>query len=78
MDNIKNDVINRQMVIDLIKNLPSATDHPKGKWITITQDLNTPFHIICCSECLKEGTFSMNFCPNCGADMRGEIIERNN
>lgn len=25
-----------------------------------------------CSECGHTGDFNMNYCPNCGADMRGE------
>lgn len=28
-----------------------------------------------CSECGHTGDFNMNYCPNCGADMRGEQDE---
>ena len=50
----------------------------KGKWIP--QDHNkttgyaTTLVYYCpkCSECGHTGDFSMNFCPNCGADMRGD------
>lgn len=52
--------------------LPSAQpERNKGKWID-SRD-------VCwlCSECGKwldvlQGDVDMNFCPNCGADMRGE------
>ena len=48
-------------VADDIRQLPSVQPR-KGKWIDGM-----------CSEC-EESTqgFLTNFCPNCGADMRGE------
>jgi len=44
-----------------------------GKWI-VSEDDNNVFG---CSEChhfifLAKGSAKQNFCPNCGADMRGE------
>ena len=47
-------------------------ERKKGKWIEIT-DHETP--IVCkCTECgwLTTHYDSFSFCPNCGADMRGE------
>lgn len=42
-------------------------ERKKGKWIyTPTEPLG-----YICSEC-KNGCCKFNFCPNCGADMRGE------
>ena len=54
----------------------SQPERPKGRWELIQDDWN----VYQCSECkewwtLESGTpqeNSMNFCPNCGADMRGE------
>ena len=62
---------------DELRRLPSVTPKRKtGKWII-------DGHHIVCSECEtgmcntdREGdSFPTNFCPNCGADMRGERDE---
>lgn len=61
--------------VELIKAMPSA--YPKkGKWIY------TRYYTWECSECKKNPTLGtgyvqrkdelFEFCPNCGADMRGE------
>lgn len=39
----------------------------RGKWKAGTSIL----HCVC-SECLAISSFNYNFCPECGADMRGE------
>ena len=52
-----------------------------GRWIS--QDHNKSngmvstavFYYPKCSECGHSGNYDMNFCPNCGADMRGEPAE---
>ena len=53
----------------MIKQLPSAQSERKGKWIADSG-------MIYCPECRYgfDGIFKRyyNFCPNCGADMRGE------
>lgn len=60
--------------------MPSVEPRKKGKWIN-SRDVSW-----LCSECGKwldvlQGDVDMNFCPNCGADMREpftiptEIIE---
>lgn len=53
----------------------------RGKWIQ--QDHNYKYGNVStclyfapvCSECENTGDFKMNYCPNCGADMRGEQDE---
>ena len=53
-----------------------ATERAKGKWITnsptASKFFNPGRH---CSLCGRIVEFSENFCPNCGADMRGDDNE---
>lgn len=58
-------------VVAALKSLPAAEvrevvrgkwiDHQEGRWIYAK-----------CSECGTVHDVKSNFCPNCGADMRGE------
>lgn len=67
--------------LDAIENMPAADVRPvvRGKWIDC-DDKYYGWNMWACSACgeefiLEEGTPDMNeynFCPNCGADMRGE------
>ena len=60
-------------VRDRIKALPSAQpERKKGKWV----DCEDGYYLANCSECgfqmdVHENRGYFNFCPNCGADMRG-------
>lgn len=76
------DMISRQVAIDEIKKcrfvvdaierirgLPSAQLERKGKWIRESLVTNYPYK---CSACKKYTRAMYDFCPNCGADMRGE------
>lgn len=62
---------------DMISCLPSAQSERKnGKW---HQRFYSQIEMMVCSECNSEfsydaetGVRDYNFCPNCGADMRGE------
>lgn len=79
------DLISRQQAIDaldcisgveeVLRSLPSAqTETKKGHWIESKRYREV---ITCyCSECNQlMTTYSnkrMNFCPGCGADMRGD------
>lgn len=62
---------------ELIEKLPSA-ERKKGHWVSTDDGWDGEYFV--CSECgcpwtLIEGSpedNGMNFCPNCGADMRGE------
>ena len=43
-------------------------ERKKGEWERTSFYNDTPI----CSECYLEGRWDWDFCPNCGADMRGE------
>lgn len=57
---------------DRIKDLPSAqSERKKGKWVPyLPKGLRYK-----CSECGSRYDTPWHFCPNCGADMRGEDNE---
>ena len=71
-------------LIDILRNLPSAQPERKtGKWNAYYHGINeTPSFTYSCNQCgysapygLYGGKYSQkkwNFCPNCGAKMRGE------
>ena len=64
-------------VVKELKQLPSALpERKKGKW-EIT-NLGAVGTFVSCSECkrvVKHKAPFYNYCPNCGADMRGEQDE---
>lgn len=69
-----------------IKKLPSAqSERKKGKWIDKplykqTMDRKTWDGYTFCSECkemMHKYGYRSKFCPDCGADMRGEENETN-
>lgn len=65
---------------DKINRMPTADvrENVRGKWVS--NDHNEHYGNIStcvyyyptCSCCGHSGDYNMNFCPNCGADMRGE------
>lgn len=70
-------------IIKGVKQLPSVQPR-KGKWDCFTEDIDgLSFGIKRCSMCGASKPMKLfhwedteiNFCPNCGADMRGEHDE---
>lgn len=61
----------------VLERLPSVQERKTGRWILEDND----FIDVCkCSVCgiveyFNKGWKKFNFCPNCGADMRGEEHE---
>ena len=55
---------------------PAQPEPKRGRWIYKTDLITAPTGYWECSEC-KEGRllYEENFCPHCGADMRGEQDE---
>ena len=57
-----------QMAIEALEQ-----ERPKGEWIfNPTDAIDLMFAKPKCSECGFESSDGGNFCPNCGADMRGD------
>lgn len=54
-----------------------ASNRKRGKWIIHYDDLYPAESTIECSVCREEQYYAIdnNFCPNCGADMRGDEKE---
>lgn len=75
---IPHDVASAQyanMAINAICSVPSA-DRPQGKWIKFGLGRGT--RILFCTNCerrievpLSQGDSNYDFCPNCGAKMKG-------
>ena len=66
----------KKIIERVINNLPSAQpERKKGKWeIYVISMLDGEG---CkCSECGSEGAPYYDFCPGCGADMRGEADDK--
>lgn len=57
-----------------IKELPSAQPERKtGRWIDETfKPWGLVYHPYKCDQCGEHSEADSDFCPNCGADMRGE------
>lgn len=68
-------------ILAIIDNAPIVEpERPKGEWLTnrVAFHLTCPFcgcHIRAFKDMVFEGDYYYNFCPNCGADMRGERNE---
>ena len=62
-------------IIRIDQEQASSIEPKKGKWILHPDDLFPAESTMECSVCHEHEFFSLcneNFCPNCGADMRGE------
>ena len=61
-------------IIDTLENLPSAQpERKRGDWISL-DDFRGKYNEFGykCSECGEQNDYQDNYCPSCGADMRGE------
>lgn len=56
---------------EAIQKLPASDVAPvvHGRWLCVDTDTE---HFFLCNRCKKKEFWESNYCPNCGADMRGE------
>ena len=58
-----------------IEKMPAVQPETKtGKWVFHRNDLSTLYRWEC-DKCRKFSKTDFNYCPNCGADMRGKRNE---
>ena len=62
--------IDADVVISDIKGMKAADVAPvvHGRWLCVDTDTEQFF---LCNRCKKKEYWESNYCPNCGADMRG-------
>ena len=58
------DAIPTEWVMNAIDNAPTVEERPQGEWVEFEGGYR-------CSNCDDIEVYTPNFCPNCGADMRG-------
>ena len=68
------DVIETLAVKKIVDDAPTLEERPKGKWYYNYQN---GWHCSICNKSVKDmptvmGKADFNFCPNCGANMKGE------
>lgn len=69
------EIVTEDRAIDHFKRLPSAEpERKRGKWIAHPggKFVGFPYMHYECDQCRDFEPEERNFCPNCGADMRGE------
>lgn len=60
-------------VLSVIDNAPTIEERPKGKWEFVQYDANPNIGNWHCTNCRGIAIAQYNFCPTCGADMRGDV-----
>ena len=70
------DTYDKACIIDVIDEQPTIKPR-RGTWQRVTTDryVSTASYVFKCDQCGEVFVGHWNFCPNCGADMRGETDE---
>ena len=64
-------------VVNDVKHAPTIEERKKGKWLVEPYDVENDIWVHRCGECMKVTMLGskkprFDYCPNCGADMRGK------
>ena len=62
------------LICDRLDLQPTVEERPQGKWIGVVYS-NNRIGVGMCNQCGVNRIID-NFCPNCGADMRGDKNEQ--
>ena len=68
----------RSIAVRAIRDMPSAQPEPKeGEWVQVSAQkyFTSASYFYRCSVCGENNPRNTKYCPNCGADMRGEKNE---
>lgn len=68
-DNGFSDTYDKACIIGVIDEQPTIEERKTGEWIEL--DFTEAWEYKC-DQCGRMSDFKDNFCPNCGADMRGD------
>ena len=65
------DAVSREDTVTL--NSPISIQAPTGEWQKVDEQpyFRKHFDNVCCSVCHHKGMRKYNYCPNCGARMKG-------
>ena len=71
--------IDNDSIVGAIANGIPYEERPQGEWITGGKDVTGQYFYdeFICNQCFVVVTDKSNFCPKCGADMRGGVDMRN-
>lgn len=67
--------ISKDKLLSILNNTPTVEMRESGEWIKLNSDNTELCECSVCHEKYKlyeEHVLDRNFCPNCGADMRGK------
>ena len=64
-------MMSANIVKTVIANIPVVEEKPQGEWVEGYHDGFTTHDCSICGHSKESTHLQYNFCPNCGADMRG-------
>lgn len=75
---VKDHYVNPYEVDEICEAILDGTPLPKGHWIQTDNYFSWRLNYVECSCCHKYSLEEGDYCPNCGADMRGDENEISN